>query len=335
MYCSKCEKEISDDSVFCNLCGSKIEKDSIPPINSNSPIKIEETEEEPPIAINNQTDLTPPLKTQYHRHDWKELYFNFSGMISRFIQRQIHFKNEYPGYGWVVLLLFYLYGIWKIIDKYSFIEDSFIIILLGFIVILPIYFWLRKYLIENFSWKGRIGYSSFLSGIISYILVFILVGVSIGWMGNYQNSQKLKIINEFLKSYEKQSENFQKQELEYIKMMVYEPKTKSEVNNKILKIDEYKIFIINKNENILSFINRSREINSKYKKDKLIDEQINKFEIMNNDYLKSSINYLDMYKQYLMTGDEKYYNIYEREIRKVQSTSVELIQLYKFIWKSL
>jgi len=337
MYCLKCGKEISDDSKFCHNCGLKIdfvkssenvEKDSISPVNTKSPPNIQDTKEESHVIIN-QTDLNPPLKTKYLGYGWFGLYFHIKDMISEFIQRQIHLKNEYPGYGWVVLLLFYLYGGSKMDQLYE--DYSLIIIFLGFIGILPIYFWFRKFLIKNNFWKGHIGSSSLLSGIVSYILVFILVGGSIGIIGGYQKRIE---VNEFRNSFIEQRKNLTKQELEYSKMMMYEPKTKSEINDKILKIDEYKYFLMKKNKHFMSLINFYRGMNSKYKNNKSVDEQITKLEIINRDVLKSSVDSLDLYKKYFITSDEKYFNSHLQEYEKQKPLTDEMTQLMTNIEKS-
>lgn len=118
-------------------------------------------------------------------------------------------------------------------------------------------------------------------------------------------------------------------------MMESEPKTESETNDKILKIDEFKNFLIKKNELFTSFIKFYRETNSKYNKDKWVDEQINKLEIMTRDGLKLSIDSLEMYQKCLITGEKKYYNQSQELFEKVQLLKGEVTLLITDIAESL
>ena len=94
-------------------------------------------------------------------------------------------------------------------------------------------------------------------------------------------------VREFRKNMREQTEVLKEKELKYSEIMKSEPKTVSELNDKISKMDEYKIFMIQQNENFISNMKFYREINSKYKKSKSIDEQIDRVEQINNNVLNS------------------------------------------------
>jgi len=117
-----------------------------------------------------------------------------------------------------------------------------------------------------------------------------IIGISTGVDQSIRERNKRKEINEFSKSYIQLTKEYQKQELEYSKMFMYEPKTKSELKDKISKIDEYKNFQMKKTKNFTNLINFYRETNSKYKKDKSVDEQIDKLENINKSIFKSSMD---------------------------------------------
>lgn len=316
MFCSKCGKEISDDSRYCYNCGFKIdfvkssenvEKDSISPINIETYTTHKDTEEGSSIKNSNQTDSSPSIIT---KHDIKK------------------------GYGWFVLLWIYGYGMLvnSKSDQYSGEVYSLILPLLGLVVIFPIYFWFRKYLIKKNFWKGHVGSSSCLSGIVSFILVNSLVVGSVSFIGSHQ---KGKEINEFMKSFKEQAEILKKQDIVYQKMLEYEPKNMSELKEKMLKIDEYEKYLVKKNNNFVSLTNFLRQTNSKYKKDKSVDEQIGKLEKITGDVLKTSIYSMGMYKKYLITGDERYSNIVQKEYDKQPLIKDEISKLVTNIIKSL
>jgi hypothetical protein len=85
----------------------------------------------------------------------------------------------------------------------------------------------------------------------------------------------------------------------------------------------------------MGLINHFREMNSKYKNEKSIDEQINKLEIIYNDDEKTFINIFDDYKEYLIKGDKKNYKSHEQELEKLQRLNQESGNLIMDIFKSL
>jgi len=321
MYCSKCGKEISDDSVFCYFCGSKVEIKE----------KSDTVKDIPPSIIN--TETTPELQnTTQETNDEQILkkYLEKSNSNKLKTNKEIGY-----GYGWLILFSFYSYGMRTYIKdnpSLSVTGTQMLIEWIGLVGVLTFYFWFRFFLIRRNFWKGHISSSSCLSGIVSYILITFLISFSLSYMGSYEKGKDVK---SFLNNYKIESEFLKKQGLEYSKMWMSEPKTELEVKDKILKLDEYKNFLIKKDEKFKSFINFFREINSKYKKDKSVDEQINKLEIMNRDGLKISYDMTDSYKNYLITDDKKYYDQYQQEYERQQSLDNEVIQLIINIGKSL
>ena len=140
-----------------------------------------------------------------------------------------------------------------------------------------------------------------------------------------------------MKNFMKQNEISNKQEIEYVKQMMYKPKTKSEVNDKILKIDEYEIFLKNKENEFHNIIDAFRRSNAKYLKSKLVDDQINKLETMTRDNYKNSIDCWEIYKKYYVTDDEKYLIRFNQEFIRLRSqeNSSDSKRLVENIVKSL
>ena len=65
------------------------------------------------------------------------------------------------------------------------------------------------------------------------MFIWSIIGISTGVDQSIRERNKRKEINEFSKSYIQLTKEYQKQELEYSKMFMYEPKTKSELKDKI------------------------------------------------------------------------------------------------------
>ena len=142
------------------------------------------------------------------------------------------------GYGWLILILSYGYCLFSFIKQVPFLfvtKTQTIIPFIGLIVILICYFWFRNFLVRKEYLKGNISFSSCLSGVVTFILVTLLVLFLLFF---YRSIEQRKEFQSFMKNFMKQNEISNKQEIEYVKQMMYKPKTKSEVNDKILKIDE-------------------------------------------------------------------------------------------------
>jgi hypothetical protein len=316
MYCPKCGKEIPDDSKFCYSCGSKIE--------------INETQD-------TLTDTTPLVVDKKIQTETKDIKQTISEKIDeQVVPSTVHTtilqKIKKLGWGGLVLVCLYMGYVLKSTNT-SLTLTLLSIITLGLFIIIVFYYWFLNFLLKNeYHFQIPIMTPSFISGVFSFFLIGLLVSGSIGLIEGYH---KRCDVEKFMKNYQPQIEVMKKQETEYSKMMGYEPKTKAEVNDKILKVDEYKIHQTKKNKVLINMINLFRETNSKYKKSKTVDEQINKLEKILNDNSELFIDSLDWYKKYLITGDEKYFNIYEQKFEKVNSSKDEVNKLFTSIGKSL
>ena len=318
MFCSKCGKEISDDSKFCYSCGSKtiIEKtDSV--LKESGIIEIKNE-----VGVSSITDKVENTKEQTINNQ------NTSNQGGE--------KKRKYGYGLLVLLLFYGSLISKWMKDNSDISIvTTIVIVLSFPLLIFLYFKSRNILLKRKYFIDKVWLSSFLSGFLSLMFIMSIIGFSTGIDRSSLNRMKIKEVNEFSESFIKQTKEYLKQESEYSKILGSEHKTVSEVNNKIVKIDEYKLFLIKKDKHFVNLINFLRETNSKYKKDKSVDEQINKLHNIISNNLNTSIYAMDMYKKYLLTNDEKFYNIHTSEFNKQNLVKNEVTKLITDIFKSL
>ncbi|MGD0020716.1 MAG: zinc ribbon domain-containing protein [Smithellaceae bacterium] len=165
MFCSKCGKEISDDSIFCYSCGSiilnveKTDVSSLPSDNIDKPIISDMKEEN----TNDKKD-NDPLYTSNTEKTLED-----DTILETFLRDEKDKKRRKWGWGWVVLLFMYssYYGKLKRDDNLH----TIIIELLGFVIMLILYFWIRNYF-RNFYNDYK---PSLISGIISiFSIVFIV-----------------------------------------------------------------------------------------------------------------------------------------------------------------
>jgi len=316
VFCSKCGKEIRTDSVYCYSCGSKVEENEKKDAVANTS----------PVVVNKE----PSIET---RNSLQET-------IGKNISSSSSKTNENPnilskyGIGWIILLSLYGSGMTSYFKNHPYPVTilSMAILFSSLILLLIIYFRFRTYLLKKDFWRKNKDYSSLFSGIISYFLVGSLVVGSINYLSN---NEKRKGIEIFMGNYKGQIEMIKNQEIEYSKIMKYEPQNISELKDKISKINEYRDFQKKKNLTFLVLINFMRETNSKYKNDKSVNEQIDKLEKMFSDSYKTSVNTIDFYKEYLITGNEKYLTLYQQGYEKLQSGKDEITKLTTSIGNSL
>ena len=100
------------------------------------------------------------------------------------------------GYGWIILLLFYGLVIFVLFQdpSYPITVITITISVLGIVGLLLFYFWFRSFLRGVSFLKGYPHqFSSFLSGIVSYFVISILVGVLIGGVTGYLKDNNTEV----------------------------------------------------------------------------------------------------------------------------------------------
>jgi hypothetical protein len=320
VFCSKCGKEIRGDSVFCYFCGSKVEENEKQDTVTNTP----------PVVVNKET--------QVEANDIKQTISEkkYEPVVALTDKTPLPHKNK-RGWGWLILVCFYVSFILKPTDTHTLTSLTvFSIKTIGLIITIVFFFWLKKFLPNKGLFKIKFtpgsNATSFVSGVISFYLIGMLV---FGTVGYWEGLQKDKEVKEFMNNYKGQIEMVMKQEIEYSKIMKYESQNVSELKDKISKINEYRNFQQKKNKVFLDLINFMKETNSKYKNDKSVNEQIDKLEKVFNDNYKTSVNTIDFYKEYLITGNEKYFAFYQQGYEKLQSGKDEITRLTTSIGNSL
>lgn len=190
--------------------------------------------------------------------------------------------------------------------------------------------------------------------LVLFLFVISFPFVCFSEMKTVQDESKKEMgVKEFYVNFLKQDIKFIEQETEYLNTLPIEVKPGSSLNDKILKIDEFKKLLTKENNFYMVLINHLREMNSKYEDDKSIDEQINKLESTHNDYQERYISMLDNYKEHFILRSRlnsqdttkemldqsalvsKYLNSSDQDFEKIQPLKAEMDKLIKDIMSLL
>ena len=173
MYCSKCGKEIVDDSKFCYSCGSKTSnvKNTVGSSLPSNIINTTKSSDER-IEIKNDRRNDESLSSQDTQRDLED-----TERLEKYLKKKKEKEKTKWGWGWVILVIIFTqsYGYKGELHKKQLMRYDNIytggIELFGFIVMLIVYFWLRKYMFRYYDdYKP-----SLISGIISiFVSVFLI-----------------------------------------------------------------------------------------------------------------------------------------------------------------
>ena len=120
MYCSKCGKEIKDDSIFCYSCGSRVEiKEKQVPVSDTPQKEEQETTEDIPHEKKQEIiiDTPPPVVDQKIPPESKDSEQTTPDQKDEQVvssdELQSSLKKKEWGWGWIVLVCFYMSYILK------------------------------------------------------------------------------------------------------------------------------------------------------------------------------------------------------------------------------
>lgn len=154
MYCSKCGKEITDDSKFCYSCGSEVE--------------IKEKQDTVTDTPESEVDIRSIFQTQKIKSEINNQQGNDSK--SSFLLKW--------GWGWLILIYMTYFLISRFIKDiflHPFSTGSLLYIYgVGFLTSLIFYFWIRSFLMKKDYFLKHRKTTSCLSGVISYLLICFL-----------------------------------------------------------------------------------------------------------------------------------------------------------------
>ena len=335
--CPYCAEKIQNEAIKCKHCGEWLENKGHPEVTVNDALQLDEIDD---------TSLTcEACQSNKPKEDFIDdltvckdcSESNIQASKDSDSKEDSILNNERSsvilgelgrwgcGWGWLVLVLFYANGVFKLpfqnSGKGALVQ--FIVLFGGLFILLYSYFKLRNRIIREGNYGKKTAGASLKAGFLCYVATLLFL-IPFGYFlyttdKNHEKSQ----IEDFSSQFIEKTNMLTKEEGgKRLDKLINEPNSEADLQHNIKILDDYLIFMdkqIIASKEMINFFNDL----SDRRKDKLLSQDIKNLELLLNKYHDTSVRSIKTLISHYKVRDEESWNTYNNLLSETHKLEAE------------